>query len=107
MKKSETFEEFIKRHGYETPELDMAELIHWHCSFVHESGGNHRRSIMRMREVIEAYKKLGRKEVIDEIEFMDLGPTDGIINHAELMDRIINAVRIPKEYLNNTDDEEV
>ena len=103
--RKETFDEFLLRHGCKTPGIDMAELIHWHCSYVHESGGNHRRSIMRMRKVIEAYKEVGRKEVIDKIEFIDLGPTDVVISHTELMDKIINSLRIPKEYLDNTDEE--
>jgi hypothetical protein len=105
MKKTETFDEFLLRHGYETPGLDMAELMHWHCSFVHENGGNHRRSIMRMKKVIEAYKELGRKEVIDEIKFIDIGPTEGISCVHELRDMIVNSLKIPKEYLNNTDDD--
>jgi len=110
MSKAETFDEFLLRHGYETPEIDMAELIHWQCSFVHESGLNHRRSIMRMRKVIEAYKEVGRKEERDKIGFIDLESSQAMKSYMDIIDNIDNIVipslMIPSKFFNNIDDDE-
>jgi hypothetical protein len=65
-----TFEDFLKHHGYEDGVTKTTEeLIYWHSIWTYVRKGNPRRGVLRVRKVLEAYKELGKKEIMLKSKF--------------------------------------
>lgn len=57
--KHESFEDFMKRHGYENGEPEsMEEVIYWTSVFNYEKKLNWRKQIARIRKTFDAYKNI-------------------------------------------------
>jgi len=57
----ESFEDFMKRHGYEDGKTNtIEELIFWSSVYTYEKGRNPRRQMLRIRKSIDAAKKFNK-----------------------------------------------
>lgn len=68
--KNETFEDFLKRHGYKDGVAgSMEETIYWISVWSYEKKWNWRRCVVNIRKILKAYKESGKNENMLENKF--------------------------------------